>query len=330
MQAMSNKVPHQSSGPRIHYPIQAVNVDTSFERNLSRGKFEKVFEMEMEIFSKLSSMLLPGEDFAHMLYTYRSVSKPIPTNANNSEIPSTATEQQKQEILEHNDDNNEKILDLLRPEIAKLKDLMVYTGGLVLGFKNAIEYMLSPDMKNKSIPEEIYRIMINALKLLITLDCLKDMKTCFKGDFQRYKQTINMRSDKFSILENSDVIEEISQMQIFLSHPDPRKAKHFIFSTLQDEVKAIPGHEQLMINLIAYSLRCIKESIYLRPQEENMFLLSLPYLMILVDGNIDDYGAIDIFQYDKVDIVGIKTVLLRHPVIPVFHEICVDVLGRVF
>ena len=324
---MSNKVSHQSSEPSIHYPIQLVNVDTYFEKNSRRGKFEEVFEVDMDIFSKLSSMLLSGEEFAHMLYTYRSVSRPIPTNANTSEIPSTATTQQRREILERNDDNNERIMDLLRPKIAKLKDLMVYTGGLVLNFKNAVEYIVSPDMKSASIPEEMYRIMINAFTLLIILDYLKDMKTCFKMDFQRYKQAINIRSDKLSLLDNGDIVEEMSQMQIFLSHSDPRKAKHFIFSTLQDEIKAIPGHEQVLLNLIMYSLRCIEESLYLRPHEENMFLLSIPYFMILVDGNIDDHHSINIFQDNTLDIGRIKTVLVRHPVIPVFREIYVDVLN---
>ena len=283
--------------------------------------------MDMKIFSKLSKLFPPGQDFAHTLYTYRSVSRPIPMNANTLGIPSTCTDQQKQEIIDRNDDNNERIIDVLRPEIAKLKEFMVFSGGLVLNFKNAIEYLSSPEMRDKSIPEEIYRTMICALTLLITLDYMKDMKTCFKNDFQRYKQAINMRSEKLSILENSDIVEEMAQMQIFLSHPDPRKAKHFIFLTLQDEMKNIPGHKQVLIDLVAYCLRCIEGSMFLRPHEENTLLLSIPYLMILIDGKIDDYHAINVFQHNNLDLNRIKSLLLKHPVIPVFHEISINVLN---
>ena len=83
--------------------------------------------MDMKIFSKLSKLFPPGQDFAHTLYTYRSVSRPIPMNANTLGIPSTCTDQQKQEIIDRNDDNNERIIDVLRPEIAKLKEFMVFS-----------------------------------------------------------------------------------------------------------------------------------------------------------------------------------------------------------
>ena len=320
-------MPHQSSESRIHYPNQSIEVDTSSKKNFNCGSFGNNFGIDMEIFSKLSNMFSLGEDFAHMLYTYRSVSRPIPTNMNISEIPSTVMEQQEYEIFERNDDNNERVMDVLRPEISKLKDLMIFTGCLVLNFKIAVECIISSDMNGNSIPEEILRVLVHAFTMLITLDYLKDVKTCFRTDFQRYKQTINVRSDKYSLLENSDFMEEISRMQIFLSHADPRKAQHFILSTLEDEIRTIPGHERVLTDLIIYSLRCVEESIYMTPREENMFLLSIPYLMILLDGIVDDHRTINIFQYSELDVDRIKVILLRHPVIPVFHEVCVNVLN---
>ena len=55
---------------------------------------------------------------------------------------------------------------------------------------------------------------------------------------------LSICGEKLSILENSDIVEEMAQMQIFLSHPDPEEV-YFIFLTLQDEMKNIPGHKQV-------------------------------------------------------------------------------------
>ncbi len=322
------KVPHQASEPRIHPPCQAVEVGTTVGMHLTGGKFHSAFEdFDMEPFSRISNMFSAGHKFVHTLYAYRSVSKTIPPNANTAEAPPNATAAQEKEIMERNDDNNERIMDVLRPEINKLKDTMIFVGSFVIVFKNAIIYLASNDLKGKPVPDQVYRTLVNALGIFIKLDHLKDVKTCYNNDFQRYKQAVNIQSKKLALSENNDIVEQISRLQMFLSHPDPRRAKNLIFLTLQEEIKHVAGHESVMVDLIGYCLEAIDKGAYMKPDEFNMLVISIAYFMLILDGRSDVYNSIDVFQYKKIDVPKIRELFLRYPIIPLYFEVTINLLN---
>ena len=291
---------------------------------MGEGKFDGVFDTEAESFGEISRLIPRGEECVNTLYSYRSLSKSIPPNVNSRAVPKGASEELIKEINEKNEDINERIIDMLRPEMIKLRDVMIFVGSFVSTIRSALIHLVSSEMKGKLLPDEVFQLIIKGIDLLLKIDYLKDSKSCFKNDFLRYKSAISMQSRKRSVTDNAELLEELTQMQVFLSHPDPRKARHFIHLTLREEIRTLTGHERLMLEFIDYCLKCLDNHIYMLPEEFFQLLRVLPHLMLFADGNAD-YHSMNIFNDSRMP--RIRKIFVENPVIPVYRDLTVTLLS---
>ena len=181
--------------PNIQFSSQSIDLGTHHDATSfsEKSEFESCFGQEMEQIAKMESMTAQGQRFVHMLYTFRSVSRAIPIVS--METPDGATREIEEEIEMRKEEINRKIVEILRPEILKLKELMIFIGTFVSVFYDCIQYLVSPEARERLIPDGIYVAIIKAIDLMVKLDNLKDQKTSITKDFTRYKRTLTHQTN---------------------------------------------------------------------------------------------------------------------------------------
>jgi len=259
-----------------------------------------------------------------MLYTFRSVSRAIPMVS--QQPPANATQEVIDEYEARKDEINDRIIDVLRPEILKLKELMIFVGSFVIVVKNCLQLLSSSESKAKTVPEGVYIAFLEAIDLVVKLDTLKDSKSSLSNDFSRYKRSIQIQSKKMSASDMTDINEEMTRLQMFLVNPDPRKAKNFIYLTLREEVKKISGHEDVLIDILEYALESNEKNLYMTPDEKHRALRVIPFLMLLIDGEATDPRSLNVFTSKKLNIPVLQQLFNRHPVVPLYADTTITVL----
>ena len=264
----------------------------------------------MEYITSLARFTITGEKFVHMLYTFRSLSRVIPM------APSDVSE-----------DLNDEILKVMDPEIDKLKEMIEFINNFLVVLKECILFITdSHDTRN--VNESVYNAFIAALDLVIKLDFLKDAKSSLINDFTRFKR-LKLLSAK---TKGPDVMlainQELEHLQVFLSNPDPSKAKNYIFQTLRDDIKRIPNHDKALIMLLEYAMDCNMKDLFMTPDEKHRTLRVIPILMLLIDGI--DGNAVDsrhsVFKSKAINISELQQLFKRHPVLPLYADINITVI----
>ena len=277
--------------PNIQFVCQSIDIETRKDELYfsAKGEFESCFGQEMEQIHFLESMTVSGQRYVHMLYTFRSVSRAIPMIS--IVTPADASKEIQESYDIRREELNKKIIEILRPEILKLKELMVFVRDFVRIFCDFFRFLTSPEALVKIIPESVYEALIKSIDLIVKLDHLKDQKASVNNDFTRYKRSLMLQtqvakrttapSGSSNSSANSDMLlDESTQLQLFLSNPDPRKAKHYIYLTLQEELKKINGYDHILVDIIEHSLEYMEKSLFVTPDDKHRTVRILPYLVM--------------------------------------------------
>lgn len=309
---MGDDVPHLQVAPSS---ITAEIGDDSSQIMYADHKgYFTTFSAEMDFIVKLESMVQRGQDFVHMLYTYRSLSQAIPEIS--IEVPADVTAEEEEKIQTKKHEINRKIMDILRPEIVKLKELMTFVVEAIGMFHGCVLHLTNKEVNKEQVPEGIHFSLVKLLDVLIKLDYLKDTKGSLQKDFSRYKRVVGSQP-------SIEVLEELSQLQSFLSSPDPRKSKGYIFTTLRDDVKRVRGHENILLTAIELAMESLEDLAYMLPDEKFRLVRVLPYLVLLVDGELDDAKGMNVFKTNKIKLPILQKVFKRTPVVPLFGDMIV-------
>ncbi len=185
-------------------------------------------------------------------------------------LPENATNEEKDLLTARKMELNKKIVEILRPEIIKLKEFMLYANAATQLFRTVIE-KLAAGCRNgsKDIVHDNFAVaLIGLLDILVKLDNLKDMKVSIKNDFSRYKRAVGAQQTAGGNAVPAVVIEEQMLIQPFLTNPDPKKATNYIFVTLREEVKKINNHEEVLVAILDHVLFMIEKKLYVTPDEK--------------------------------------------------------------
>eukprot|EP01034_Spumella_vulgaris_P022832 gene22832-29006_t len=166
------------------------------------------------------------------------------------------------------------------------------------------------------IPEGIYFSLIKLMDILLILDNLKDIKTCLQKDFSRYKRVLGAHP-------SIEIIEELNSLQLFLSNPDPKKSKNYIFSSLRSEVKRINNHENIVIEMLELANDTLESIFYLTSNEKFRLIRIQPYLLLVIDGDADDKQSLNVFKSSKIKLDGVKKLFKKNPVIPLYNDMTI-------
>lgn len=304
-----------------HAPV-SVRVDISSSSS-SAEHFSKehqgyftTFAQEMDFISKMDTFVEQGQQLIHMLYTYRSVSQAIPELSISA--PRDATPEEEAEVAAKRAEVNRKVLDVLRPEIGKLKELMAFIIHAVALLHGCFTHLTAKEARKVQVPGEgIHAALMRLIDVLLILDNLKDIKACLKKDFSRYKRVVGRQP-------SIEVLEEMNQLQAFLSNPsDPRKAKNFVFISVRDEVKRVSGHEGVLLDGLEIAVDKLENDRFITPEEQFGLLRVLPYYILLADGDSDDPKSFNIFKTSKIKFSAVQKVFRKHPVVPLYGDMAI-------
>jgi cytoplasmic FMR1 interacting protein len=299
--------------PNIQSAPSSINVEIASASNAfadHQGYFT-TFAQEMDFIAKMESLSDKGMVLINMLYSYRSVSQAIPEIS--IEIPPDATVEQQSGASAKRGEINRKILDILRPEVIKVKDLISYLIQAVSLFHSVITHLTNKEATKEAVPEGIHASLLRLMDTLLILDTLKDLKTCLQKDFSRYKRVVGAHP-------SIEILEEVTQLQTFLSNPDPRKAKNYILLSLRDEVKRVNGHENVLLDGLEYAMDALERGLYVTPEEQFRLLRVLPYYILMADGEADDPKSFNIFKTSRIKLPALQKLFKRFPVVPLFAD----------
>ena len=299
-----DKINLKDGVPDIQHASSSLHVDISASSQswVDYQGYFTTFAQEMDFVAKIEGLTEKGQELVHMLYTYRSVSQAIPELSLST--PADATNEEAAEIAAKRSEVNRKVLDVLRPEIGKLKDFMAYVIQAVMLFHGCFTHLTAKEARKEQIPEGIHLSLMKLMDVLLILDNLKDIKTCLQKDFSRYKRVVGPHP-------SIEVLEELTQLQQFLSNPDPLKAKNYVFSSVRDEVKRVNGHENVLLESIELALETLERRYFTAPEEQFRLIRVLPYYMLIVDGESDDPKSFNVFKTSKLKLSALQKVFKK-------------------
>mmetsp|Transcript_22337 Transcript_22337/g.32537 ORF Transcript_22337/g.32537 Transcript_22337/m.32537 type:complete len:1588 (+) Transcript_22337:206-4969(+) len=289
--------------PNIQFSPMSVVVETTPLQNpisyADHPAFITQFGSEMEQIAKMDVIVEHGQHFVHMLYTFRSVSRAIPMV--NINIPPDAPKEERDELAAKRSEINRKIVDIIHPEIVKLKELMQFVDHAIAVFRETMQKLAAAEARTKVVPEGLYVAMIKVVDLLVKLDNLKDMKACLNNDFSRYKRALGATTE--------------DEFKKFISNE-----KQIIFNTLRQEVKQIMGHEDVLIEILEQVTYNLENHVFVTPDEMFRTIRVLPHLMLLIDGDAADPKSFNIFRNKAVKLAPLQKLMKEYPVTPLYGD----------
>eukprot|EP01111_Echinosteliopsis_oligospora_P015952 TRINITY_DN6483_c0_g1_i1.p1 TRINITY_DN6483_c0_g1~~TRINITY_DN6483_c0_g1_i1.p1 ORF type:complete len:1368 (+),score=367.50 TRINITY_DN6483_c0_g1_i1:181-4284(+) len=265
-----------------------------------RNAYDTHWVEETAAMERFDNILRNGENFVHMVYTYRSCSKALPQ-------VKTADQSNKNEIYEG-------IYNVMEPEIKKLKDFMYFQRDTIKVFCEYIK-KLTVLMKEKEkdkkkgedliISETMITYFIKMLDLFALLDALKNMKACLNNDFSFYKRA-------FGFLKRNmdDQTQENHSVYLFLAN------QLSITTNLKTELVQIEGFDDVLALVVNQCADYLEAERYLLPVEKHCLLRVMPYALFLMD--VDTKR--NIFKKKDLNLAKTQRIFKRNPVVPLYGD----------
>jgi len=243
------------------------------------------------------------------------------------------------------DERYRKTIEVMEPEIRRLKDLMAFKDEQVKWFCETVKTLV----KAQYISESLVWYLVRLLDLYKLLDDLKNMKACLNNDFSFYKRFVyraQMPDCIHSINRSIDTKCALSQSLSISNSPSISSCR-----ALQGTMKVVPGDPSTMENqllgmflatqnsitssikvdlhkivgfdeviaLIANQCALWAESdIHILPSEKYCVLRVMPYCLFLLDG--DASSPHNVFKSKRININRFARLFKKTPVIPLYGD----------
>src|SRR3989338_6317207 len=226
----------------------------------------------------------------HMVYTYRSVAKPCPQ-------PKTTDDPLKDTIYQ-------KTLEVIEPEIRKLKNFLAFHLKAVAIFKDIIRRVV--DDKKRLWSEQFMQHLVELLDLFFLLDELKNMKSCFNNDLSTYKRTLGL------LKRNEESDQENHSLYLFLAH------QNSITTHLKKELHEVRGYTEIIAILINQCATNFEAARFLTPNDKHCLLRVMAYGLFLIDSESDQ--LLNAFKNKSVSISRFNKLFRHTPVVPLYGD----------
>ncbi|CAH8581786.1 unnamed protein product [Schistosoma rodhaini] len=236
------------------------NTDTNFsDITAFKSAFARSAE-DARVYSHLNTLLEQGQEYAIMLYTWRSISRALP-------------------FIRSSDQPNrikiyEKTKEILEPHCLKLKQFMFFQDAAIRRFVEEVKRLAHKDQKNFFVNQAYLVTLGKMIKMFALLDEMKNMKASMKNDYSNYK-----RAAQFLQVNDPDSHD----VSIFLAK------QKIIRDTLKESLIAIDGYEDLLIEIIHNSAQMYENKVYILPEEKHTHVIVIAFSLYLLDsGRIVD------------------------------------------
>eukprot|EP00835_Amoeboradix_gromovi_P001997 NODE_103_length_20051_cov_0.229401.p9 type:complete len:262 gc:universal NODE_103_length_20051_cov_0.229401:1610-2395(+) len=101
--------------------------------------------------------------------------------------------------------------------------------------------------------------------MVLSLDCLKNMKASLNNDFSLYKRCLS----NLGPMVGQEEMMENNQLYFFLGNKDS------FMLALKEEIFKIPGFEDIVMDVANVQVECLEKGVYLSPSEKYVLLRSI-------------------------------------------------------
>lgn len=286
--------------PQVEAPPASVTYISNFDTNFEDSKafitcISKYLE-EADVHKGLNEMLEEGAKYSVVLYTWRSCSRAV---------PSVKSDDQPNRIEIY-----EKTVEVLEPEIRKLKGFMHFAQDAVTRFCKEVKTLSHPERRKDFISERYLLTLGKFVNMFAVLDALKNMKACLNNDYAFFK-----RADTFLRRGTGDVsmIEESQNLSLFLANQN--KITHL----LKEGLENIQGYEDVLADVLNLCVRLYESHMYITPNDKYILLKVMGFLIFLMDGKESSVLKMD--QKKRISISKIDKIFKQFPVVPLFGDV---------
>lgn len=270
------------------------NFDTNFEdKNAYVTGVSKYIE-EASRHAEFNNMLTEGLQHAAHLYTWRCCSRAVPMAKSNDQP-------NRVEI-------NQKVVEVLKPEVDKLYTFMRFTNNAIVRFFDEIKRLCHVE-KRKDFVSEAYLLTIGRfLNMFAVLDELKNMKASIKNDFSTFRRAAQFLQS----MSDTSAIHEMQNLSMFLA------TQNKIKDTLRSEMIKIDGYEELLADVVNICAYMFENKHYITPSERHMYVKIMAFSLFLMDGDAANVVRLD--QKKKFSISRLDKIFKSLEVVPLYGD----------
>uniref|UniRef100_A0A673G3I6 Cytoplasmic FMR1-interacting protein 1 homolog n=1 Tax=Sinocyclocheilus rhinocerous TaxID=307959 RepID=A0A673G3I6_9TELE len=272
--------------------IYQPNFNTNFEdRNAFVTGIARYIE-QATVHSSMNEMLEEGQEYAVMLYTWRSCSRAIPQVKCN-EQPNRV------EIYE-------KTVEVLEPEVTKLMNFMYFQRTAIDRFCGEVRRLCHAERRKDFVSEAYLLTLGKFINMFAVLDELKNMKCSVKNDHSAYKRAAQFLRK----MSEPSSIQESQNLSMFLANHNK------ITQSLQQQLEVISGYDELLADIVNLCVDYYENKMYLTPNEKHMLLKVMGFGLYLMDGTNSNIYKLDFFK--------VCVCLCQLQVVPLFGDMQIE------
>ncbi|XP_006907135.1 cytoplasmic FMR1-interacting protein 1 [Pteropus alecto] len=274
------------------------NFNTNFEdRNAFVTGIARYIE-QATVHSSMNEMLEEGQEYAVMLYTWRSCSRAIPQVKCN-EQPNRV------EIYE-------KTVEVLEPEVTKLMNFMYFQRNAIERFCGEVRRLCHAERRKDFVSEAYLMTLGKFVSMFAVLDELKNMKCSVKNDHSAYKRAAQFLRK----MADPQSIQESQNLSMFLANHNK------ITQCLQQQLEVIPGYEELLADIVNLCVDYYENRMYLTPSEKHMLLKVMGFGLYLMDGSVSNIYKLDAKK--RINLSKIDKFFKQLQVVPLFGDMQIE------
>ncbi|XP_058150782.1 cytoplasmic FMR1-interacting protein 1 isoform X1 [Dasypus novemcinctus] len=274
------------------------NFNTNFEdRNAFVTGIARYIE-QATVHSSMNEMLEEGQEYAVMLYTWRSCSRAIPQVKCN-EQPNRV------EIYE-------KTVEVLEPEVTKLMNFMYFQRNAIERFCGEVRRLCHAERRKDFVSEAYLLTLGKFINMFAVLDELKNMKCSVKNDHSAYKRAAQFLRK----MADPQSIQESQNLSMFLANHNK------ITQSLQQQLEVISGYEELLADIVNLCVDYYENKMYLTPGEKHMLLKVMGFGLYLMDGSVSNIYKLDAKK--RINLSKIDKFFKQLQVVPLFGDMQIE------
>ena len=267
--------------------IQRVHREEEHELDI----FKSEVNDEYQLILTLRKLYQQGLPFRSFLYAYRCSALSVP------------------QVKSHDQDNKNELYqatyEVLKPQVQEMKKFMKFCLSVVATLKDIV------DKSTKIVPStDLLREMGVCLDMVLTLDCLKNMKASLNNDFSLYKRCLS----NLGPMVGQEEMMENNQLYFFLGNKDS------FMLALKEELFKIQGFEDVVIEIANTQVEFFEKSMYLSPSEKYVLLRSIAAASVIIYTERKEPPKDLQLKMKKLKIEKIFKALKSNQYIPLFGE----------
>ncbi|XP_051985982.1 cytoplasmic FMR1-interacting protein 1 homolog [Xyrauchen texanus] len=243
-------------------------------------------------------MLEEGQEYATMLYTWRSCSRAIPQVKCN-EQPNRV------EIYE-------KTVEVLEPEVTKLMNFMYFQRKAIDRFCGEVRRLCHAERRKDFVSEAYLLTLGKFINMFAVLDELKNMKCSVKNDHSAYKRAAQFLRK----MSEPSSIQESQNLSMFLANHNK------ITQSLQQQLEVINGFDELLADIVNLCVDYYENKMYLTPSEKHLLLKVMGFGLYLIDGTSSSIYKLDAKK--RINLTKIDKFFKQLQVVPLFGDMQIE------